>query len=681
MPEEPLELAELPLAALVVRLGQVRAANSSAVRLLDRPADALIGSPIGDLIEEAGRDALTAALAAGQAATVVAHLAGTHRRVELSIAVTADGQLVVVQDRQDLQRAEAVLDAVADSTLLLDPAGRLLWQSNALAARVPGEVNLGTHPVERIHPEDLPIVLEAFASLDQMPGRRTAHVVRSRAVEDDDVWQLIEVVGASRVDDPDLGGVVVQVRNLDEGAQVESLGETQGPLLSLAEAAPVGIVLLDRTKLTVFANRVSRELLALSARGVDRWRERIARSHQAALDRLLESGLEGEQTASTTVPFQTPSGDSGWLRMRVVPHRGPGDAVVGAIVALEEVTAEVEARAESERLLTMLDVTLDFVLIFRPDGEILHTNAALQHVLDRLWAEGGSGRLGDLLGAEARDRFVAGALSVVADSDTWQGELLLNVGGGLQAPVSVLAVVGRDDLGEIDWIAMVARDITALKEAEDRLRHMATLDHLTGLANRALFTDELDAAVDRSRSTGRPVRGAVLRPGPVQGGQRSPRARCRRRRVVHHRRALAGDHPGRRPGRTGGWRRVRGPVRGPGRPGPLGGAGRAGHHLDPAPDRGGRRGGAGGDLDRRGPGPQRGSGRGPAAHRRRSGHVPGQGHRGEPLPHHRGGPGLIGADRCRLRPHQPLGAGRRICVDSLPSAPRASRLGGWPRTR
>ena len=97
---------------------------------------------------------------------------------------------------------------------------------------------------------------------------------------------------------------------------------------------------------------------------------------------------------------------------------------------------------------------------------------------------------------------------MVADSDTWQGELLVNVGGGLQAPVSVLTVVGRDDLGEIDWIAMVARDITTLKEAEDRLRHMATLDHLTSLANRALFTDELDATVERSRSTGRPV--AVL---------------------------------------------------------------------------------------------------------------------------------------------------------------------------
>jgi len=125
-----------------------------------------------------------------------------------------------------------------------------------------------------------------------------------------------------------------------------------------------------------------------------------------------------------------------------------------------------------------------------------------------LWAEGGSGRLADLLGTDGRDRFVANAMAVVAESDTWQGELRIFVGGGAQVPVSILAVVGRDDLGAVDWIAMVARDITELKEAEDRLRQMATLDHLTGLANRALFTDELEAAVERSRSTGRSV--AVL---------------------------------------------------------------------------------------------------------------------------------------------------------------------------
>ncbi len=180
-----------------------------------------------------------------------------------------------IRDLQTERRLAAVIDAVADSTLLLDADGRLLWQSDALAARVPGgRANLGTHPVERLHPEDLPLVLENFAELATRPTGRVSQVVRSRAVDDDDVWQLIELIGAGRPDHPDLGGVVVQVRNLDEGAELESVAHTDGPLLSLAEAAPIGILLMNSAEEVVYANRASRELLAL-ADGADdatRWR-------------------------------------------------------------------------------------------------------------------------------------------------------------------------------------------------------------------------------------------------------------------------------------------------------------------------------------------------------------------------------------------------------------------------
>jgi diguanylate cyclase (GGDEF)-like protein len=71
--------------------------------------------------------------------------------------------------------------------------------------------------------------------------------------------------------------------------------------------------------------------------------------------------------------------------------------------------------------------------------------------------------------------------------------------------VSSLAVVRRDEEGAVDWIAMVARDISPQKDAQEGLRRMATVDHLTGLANRALFTEELDAAALASQRSGRPL--------------------------------------------------------------------------------------------------------------------------------------------------------------------------------
>jgi diguanylate cyclase (GGDEF)-like protein len=71
--------------------------------------------------------------------------------------------------------------------------------------------------------------------------------------------------------------------------------------------------------------------------------------------------------------------------------------------------------------------------------------------------------------------------------------------------VSALGVVRRDEAGDLDWVAMVARDISDQKEAERRLRNLATSDHLTGLANRALFTEQLDQVVAEARRTGRSV--------------------------------------------------------------------------------------------------------------------------------------------------------------------------------
>jgi diguanylate cyclase (GGDEF)-like protein len=154
-------------------------------------------------------------------------------------------------------------------------------------------------------------------------------------------------------------------------------------------------------------------------------------------------------------------------------------------------------------------MTSDFVTIFRPTGEILHTNAALRVVLDRLLVEGGTGRLVDLLIEDGLDDFLVDMFETLGRGEIWQGETELRLGEGRVVPVSALVLMHQDhDDDAMAWVGMVARDISDLKEAEEDLRRMATVDHLTELANRALFTDQLDRAVAESRRTGRAV--AVL---------------------------------------------------------------------------------------------------------------------------------------------------------------------------
>ena len=70
-------------------------------------------------------------------------------------------------------------------------------------------------------------------------------------------------------------------------------------------------------------------------------------------------------------------------------------------------------------------------------------------------------------------------------------------------------------------------DITEQRHSAERLEWAATHDELTGLPNRFRFLDQLARFLETQRAGRR--RGDVHRPRQLQGHQRQPRARRRRR--------------------------------------------------------------------------------------------------------------------------------------------------------
>lgn len=79
--------------------------------------------------------------------------------------------------------------------------------------------------------------------------------------------------------------------------------------------------------------------------------------------------------------------------------------------------------------------------------------------------------------------------------DTFESELLRPDGSSVPIEVAVQPF-HRDDR---DWVVVVARDISARREAEGALQHQALHDPLTGLANRTLLADRLELAIAQGR--------------------------------------------------------------------------------------------------------------------------------------------------------------------------------------
>jgi predicted signal transduction protein with EAL and GGDEF domain len=81
----------------------------------------------------------------------------------------------------------------------------------------------------------------------------------------------------------------------------------------------------------------------------------------------------------------------------------------------------------------------------------------------------------------------------------WQGETYCQRKNGEVFPAWESVSIVWDPEARITHYAVAFSDITAIRQAETQLNHLAHHDPLTGLPNRLLFNDRLDQALERAR--------------------------------------------------------------------------------------------------------------------------------------------------------------------------------------
>ena len=220
-----------------------------------------------------------------------------------------------------------------------------------------------------------------------------------------------------------------------------------------------------------------------------------ARRDELTAQWRMEAGYTNEVSE-----FRRPDGSPYWASANVRSVRDEAGRVLGFVGTLEDVTDRLRHQSEERlRARAALQSASDAILIADEKGEPLFANpafaASFGYTGDQIGAAGG---LPSLVTDAPTARRLLQALRL---GSAWQGEADVRVRGGPPVPMLIRASPIRGTADETVGTVVICTDLTQQRVDEARIRYLAHHDILTGLGNRILFGEKLNAALEQLSGT------------------------------------------------------------------------------------------------------------------------------------------------------------------------------------
>ncbi|MGK2956831.1 MAG: sensor domain-containing protein [Acidimicrobiales bacterium] len=247
---------DLEGAAFVDAEGFVRFANDRFIEILGKNRGEIMNGAVFDILLPVHRETVSAMLDLSKQGVAERYVGQFHssdtevRWLEIEVSPIHDGESgpvgswVVVADVSDQKKNEeallaserwfrALVDQSDDYIVVLDIDGTIRYMSPSSErflgpsmASVPGH-NAFTF----IHPDDVNQVMAIFADLLQEPGGQRH--LSYRSIAPDGLWRYSEVVATNLFNDPDVGGMVVNSRDITARRRFERLVSGQAEVLEM----------------------------------------------------------------------------------------------------------------------------------------------------------------------------------------------------------------------------------------------------------------------------------------------------------------------------------------------------------------------------------------------------------------------------------------------------------------
>ena len=154
-----------------------------------------------------------------------------------------------------------------------------------------------------------------------------------------------------------------------------------------------------------------------------------------------------------------------------------------------------ENRERLRQAAAVFDCTREGVLVTDAKGQIVHVNRAFMAITGYS-REDVMGQQPSLFkSGRHSSNFYQQMFQTLARDGEWSGEIWNRRKSGEIYPQWQTIRVIHDDLGQVSHYVAVFSDISAIKDSEHELAHLAHHDPLTDLPNRLLFTDRAEQAL------------------------------------------------------------------------------------------------------------------------------------------------------------------------------------------